>query len=754
MLLLTLLLALPALGVIIYSGARQREEALADSAADSEKLVYGIASELELLIGNIQQLSLTLAHLPDVQRRNATSVNPLLHRLLRRYPHYANIIISDNAGMVWASALPIQPRVSVADRRYIRDAIATGRFSAGEYVVGKASAVPTIHFGYPIKNARGAVTAVIGVGINLRYVNQLLAKARLPSGSTCAIFDHKGTFLFRGTDADRFIGGQDRSDLFKRMREGPDEGIHDQYGNDGVRRIATYRTIRLDADQPPCIYIRGGVPWETALHAANRAMIHNLALFVPFFLITLGLGWFIEKRCIIDRVLALQDASRSLAAGELHTRVGDRVTGGELGELAHTFDDMAHSLSTRDRALQEQRELLEQRVQERTAELGCTISLLQKEIIERELTEKAIRESESLLRTVLDTLPVAVWILDRDGRIIALNPAVKRLLCGEHLEPHEPFEVIRGWWHDTQEPIEPGQWGSSRAIVHGKVSLNEIYDIECFDGSRKTVLNSAMPLWNAAGGIMGAVVVNEDITERLTAEKTLREKDQLLLQQSRQAAMGEMINNIAHQWRQPLNSLGLMIQQLQLFYECGELNKKSLDRSVEKSMEIILHMSQTIDDFRNFFRPEKEKIEFRVHGVVVKVLSLVEDSLMGQQIEIEINAHDDPVIHGYPNEYSQALLNILINARDALAERKTGNPKVTISIHEAGSRSVVSISDNAGGIPEEIVGRIFEPYFTTKGQLNGTGVGLFMSKMIIEKNMNGRLEARNISDGAEFRIEV
>ena len=248
--------------------------------------------------------------------------------------------------------------------------------------------------------------------------------------------------------------------------------------------------------------------------------------------------------------------------------------------------------------------------------------------------------------------------------------------------------------------------------------------------------------------------LRRETSERLRAMDELFEKDRLLTQQSRQAAMGEMIGNIAHQWRQPLNNLSLIVQQAQLYYELGQFNREFLDESVKKSMEIIQHMSRTIDDFRNYFKPEKEKVEFRVHEAVATTLSLMEGSFSQQQIGIEVDAQDDPFIYGYPNEFSQVLLNILINARDALAERGVDAPKVTIQLGTEDNRAVVTITDNAGGIPEEIIGKIFDPYFTTKGPQAGTGVGLFMSKSIIEKNMGGRLVARNTANGAEFRIEV
>jgi C4-dicarboxylate-specific signal transduction histidine kinase len=248
--------------------------------------------------------------------------------------------------------------------------------------------------------------------------------------------------------------------------------------------------------------------------------------------------------------------------------------------------------------------------------------------------------------------------------------------------------------------------------------------------------------------------LQKETTQRLQTLEELREKEQLLVKQSREAALGEMIGNIAHQWRQPLNSLGLLVQRPPLFYDLGDVDKAFLEENTKKSMEIIQHMSRTIDDFRNFFKPDKEKVRFRVRDEVTKTLSLVEGSFEGQHAAIEVVADCDPMVEGYPNEFSQVLLNILINARDAMAERAVAAPRVVITISSENGRAVVTIADNAGGIAEEVIDKIFDPYFTTKGPQRGTGVGLFMSKNIIEKNMGGLLTVRNVDGGAEFKIEV
>ncbi len=248
--------------------------------------------------------------------------------------------------------------------------------------------------------------------------------------------------------------------------------------------------------------------------------------------------------------------------------------------------------------------------------------------------------------------------------------------------------------------------------------------------------------------------LERETAERLRTLEQLRQRDQMLIQQSRLAAMGEMISNIAHQWRQPLNKLALLAQDLPMSCRAGELSTDYLDASVQKMMEAIGHMSRTIDNFRNFFSPEKEKVDFNILVAVEKTLALLDFSMNQLQVRLEIVTAGHPVISGYPNEYSQVLLNILVNARDAFVEREVENPRIRIDIGMEGDESVLTITDNAGGIPEEIMDKIFDPYFTTKGPDRGTGIGLYMSKMIIEKNMGGSLSAGNVPGGARFRIAV
>ncbi|HJV67410.1 MAG TPA: hybrid sensor histidine kinase/response regulator [Geomonas sp.] len=233
-----------------------------------------------------------------------------------------------------------------------------------------------------------------------------------------------------------------------------------------------------------------------------------------------------------------------------------------------------------------------------------------------------------------------------------------------------------------------------------------------------------------------------------------RRKDEQLLIQGRQTFMREMINNIAHQWRQPLNTLGLLAQDLQLTQRLGDFSREFIDANLEKTMDVIRRMSRTIEDFSTFFRPEREKVDFRVLEAVAKVRKFVEQGFKAAQIEVILESAADPVVHGYPGEFSQVILNILMNARDVLVSRTVALPLIRVRVEARESTALLLITDNGGGIAADIIDRVFDPYFTTKGPDRGTGVGLFMSKSIIEKNMGGRLSVANVESGAQFRIEL
>ena len=249
--------------------------------------------------------------------------------------------------------------------------------------------------------------------------------------------------------------------------------------------------------------------------------------------------------------------------------------------------------------------------------------------------------------------------------------------------------------------------------------------------------------------------LNNSLEERVVNSlQEIRRKDQILIQKTRQAAMGGMINSIAHQWRQPLNNLGLIIQNIEYSFRLGQLTLEEMSVENAKAMDTIMFMSNTIDDFRNFFRDDKQKSAISVIDLVNRTLELVSAGFRHHDIATDIEARGGVTAFGYPNEYSQVILNILNNARDVLTERRVPAPRICIRAFNEQGRSVMTIADNGGGIEEDILARIFDPYFSTKEVGKGVGIGLYMSKVIIEQNMGGLLTVQNIDGGAEFRVEL
>jgi len=249
--------------------------------------------------------------------------------------------------------------------------------------------------------------------------------------------------------------------------------------------------------------------------------------------------------------------------------------------------------------------------------------------------------------------------------------------------------------------------------------------------------------------------LNADLEQRVAeeVEKNLQ-KDRILFHNARLAAMGELLNNIAHQWRQPLNSLALLIQGGFFEYKKGDLDPESFSRCANRCMEIVTSMSKTINLFQSFFVPEGARREFQPFEMVEKSLSIVRASYEQNGISIRIVDEGTYPMIGFGIEFSQVVLSLLNNAKDVLIERRTPDPTVEIRCYSEEGKNVITIRDNAGGIPAEILDKIFDPYFTTKFKSQGTGIGLYMSKMIIEKSMGGRLSVRNTPEGAEFSIEL
>jgi len=305
------------------------------------------------------------------------------------------------------------------------------------------------------------------------------------------------------------------------------------------------------------------------------------------------------------------------------------------------------------------------------------------------------------------------------------------------IHPDDRDNVNNAYTHslETQEPYE---------IIH-RLLMD--------DGRVKYVKEHCETTFDSNGKPLLSIGTIQDITDQHLAAEALRQKDKILFRQSRMAQMGEMISMIAHQWRQPLNAISLTTAALEMKINHNAYNKTFFESRLQRISNYIQYLSTTIEDFREFFKLDKTKQKTNFCKVIEDALELVRVSIENKNITVltEFNCTSD--IFTYKNELLQVAMNLFKNAEDVLIERKISNPTIYIKCYSDANKSILEVGDNAGGISESIIDKIFDPYFTTKENHNGTGLGLYMSKMIIEEHFKGLLSVHNSSTGAVFRIE-
>ncbi len=393
------------------------------------------------------------------------------------------------------------------------------------------------------------------------------------------------------------------------------------------------------------------------------------------------------------------------------------------------------------------------------------------DITEQQFTQRLLDNTLQELRTVMDNAQMGVAYL-REGRFSWINRYMEQMF-GYSIDDlrDESLAILFG----AGDPEKGGVWGSEMLQALGGSKVYESEHQMKRRSGRKVwchIRGVAIDPDNPAADSIWIMLdidklkkterrlkaLNESLAQRVGEEtrKSL-EKERLLIQQGRSAAMGEMIGNIAHQWRQPLSTLGLVIQNIHSDYLEGGLEGDALEKYVEIAKRAIQRMSCTIDDFRDFFRPSRVKEHFSVYQSIQETVSLLDAMLKNNGISIDMEGDPGLVACGHPNEFSQVVLNFVVNAKDALVERKVSRGRIEIAISACDGKGVVTIRDNAGGIEEDQLEKIFDPYFTTKQ--HGTGIGLHMNRIIIERHMNGRIGCRNLFErgqrlGVEFSITI
>ena len=396
---------------------------------------------------------------------------------------------------------------------------------------------------------------------------------------------------------------------------------------------------------------------------------------------------------------------------------------------------------------------------------------LEKTRKELEVIKKIADEASEFAESVINTVREPLISLDQDLRVVTVSRSFYEFF------KVKPEDTVGQLIYDLGNK----QWDIPKlrelleTILPQKTTFQD-YEVEHNFATigRRIMLLNARQIEQARGKERIILLAIEDITERSAIEDGLaRAKEELqnlnehlqeevekktqenfkqfqvLQHQNKLASMGEMIGAIAHQWRQPLNELSIRLQKIHYKYEKDEINESYIEEFISKNLTTIAFMSKTIDDFRNFFRIDKEKKLFDIKSAIQEAINLQSAQLKNHNINLILEGNSFSFL-GYKTEFQHAIINIISNAKDALIKREIESAEIDIKIIE----NKILIHDNAKGIDESIIDRVFEPYFTTKAQGEGTGIGLYMSKMIIEDNMKGKISVKNENGGALFSIEL
>jgi len=367
------------------------------------------------------------------------------------------------------------------------------------------------------------------------------------------------------------------------------------------------------------------------------------------------------------------------------------------------------------------------------------------DITEQKHIQLLLEQKKNELETIIQEAPNPMILHQDGGKIIMLNQAWINS-SGFSLED---TPTINAWVEEVYDDTE--------TILSVKKYIHSLYEItEKVDEGEFTFLNKNRDLvtWQFSSAPLGVIDGKRTIISSAVDITELKQKDEMLINQSRHAAMGEMIGMIAHQWRQPISTIAMDANNMLLDIALEDFNTTEAEKYANSITEETQHLSRIIDDFSNFFKPDRVISKVNIREIIDNTLSMEKDSLKNNNIQLTASYETDKEVKAYPRELMQVFVNIINNSKDALKLKRQDNASISIRVYEDEKYINTEIRDNGGGIDADILPKVFDPYFSTKDEKSGTGLGLYMSKVIIENHLNGILEVYNNDEGACFTVKL
>lgn len=685
---------LPALVIILSLGYAQQRATEAQLHRDSINTTRELASGYLAMVQDTRRLLTTIAEMPEVREGRLERSTELLTRLLTRNPQFNTLQITGIDGIIRASGTPLTGQVSVADRKYFREATSQRMFAAGDYIVGRTTGVKMLNFAQPVFDGDARLISIVQAGFDLQHFERLLTTAVLPEGAEVILCDAAGTILSRYPANNRAgVGSPDDPTLFARMAGEPEGSFTTQ-----TRRgawFASYRQFRLAPTQPPYMYLRVLVPQSAILQPSWRMFYQNLGLMLGAGLLATLAAWYLGGTLILRPVQRLAATARELGAGRLDPQIRLVHRAREFTRLAEAFAEMATLLAARER--------------------------------ERNEVEATLRASEQRFRQLMENSMVGFAVI-RAGRLLHGNQALARMLGAATPDSLVQQNVLD--WVMPEDTALLADKLHQREQGLAAISSYEIH-LRKIDGTLLPVLTQSMLLDLPDGEAILVALIDITAQKRSETERT-RLEDQLR-QSQKMEAIGRLAGGVAHDFNNILTSiLG--------FAELTLQNPTLPGRVRQDVQEIHLAAERAAELTRQLLTfSRKQVLQPRVISLdeTIRESQKMIQRLLGEVVELQ---HRPSLTAGFiqidPTQIGQILVNLAVNARDAMPQGgKLILTTDTATLDESvkfdgpaevhpGRWVVLTVRDTGCGISPEHLSLIFEPFFTTKEAGRGTGLGL------------------------------
>lgn len=736
---MVLVATLPALGIILFSGIEMRRVALGDAKKQAVSIVQHEALSLQSFVAGTHSMLTILAEIPEVRERKAESSSGIFRSILAKNPSYTSMDAFDMSGFPIAMAIPTPHPFSISDRKYYRDALKSGEFAVGEFVVSRVTGRPIINYAYPVRSTSGEVTAILQTGYDLDHFRDLLGSQEKVKGVHLVITDHRGTILYRTGSLNDAVGRPDAPALFRKMSDSAKD-LDTFFGTDekGEQGFYAFRRLWLSPGARPAFFLRAGFSEEFIVAEANRLLLRNSLLMLTAAGLAILLGASFVRR-ITRPVQLLVETSGRLATGSYDMALPD-ATFREIDRLSEHFQTMARAVQDRERQLQDRNE-----------ELAATEEELRQQVDEYIKSQDQLLAEKNKLETILTCMGDGLSIQDLDFRVLFQNEAHKRLVgdaCG-------------GLCYEAYEKSAEICDGCPVRLAYADGSIHQVLRVVPRDDGNHYYEISASPLRDGGGHIVAGIELVREITDRkqveaevhrLNSELEQRVYDRTIQLETANHELESFCYSVSHDLRAPLRHMSGFSRIL--VEDFGDQVPQEAQRYLKRIYEASDRMGDLIDDLLELSRVSRQEMHWETVNLTALAQSVcleLRESSPDRQVRCTVA--EGISVNGDSRLLRLVVQNLLGNAWKYTSKRE--HAEIVLGAEERDGETVIFVRDNGVGFDMTYVHKLFAPFQRLHGaEFEGTGVGLASVQRIIHRH-GGRIWAEGTTgEGATFSFTL